>query len=148
MSKCTTYAIEVELIVCKADIMRDPVTPRIPAGALLTNPARRERDNGLSSCEVCDVGLSWRQGITKQEVEIGGGSALYIYNNWGMQWGIHAGSPRSETHSVRAKIESFQCSSINRVCYKPKTKPDTYQAVLNLLCVSFETPLVNGKPSP
>ena len=95
MSKCTTYAIEVELIVCKADIMRDPVTPRIPAGALLTNPARRERDNGLSSCEVCDVGLSWRQGITKQEVEIGGGSALYIYNNWGIQWGIHAGSPRS-----------------------------------------------------
>ena len=62
MSKCTTYAIEVELIVCKADIMRDPVSPRIPAGALLTNPARRERDNGLSSCQVCDVGLSWRQG--------------------------------------------------------------------------------------
>ena len=31
---------------------------------------------------------------------------------------------------------------------KPKTKPDTYQAVLNLLCGSFEIPLVKGKPSP
>ena len=77
MSKCTTYAIEVELIVCKADIMRDPVTPRIPAGALPTNPARRERDYPHA----------------KQEGEIGGGSALHIYNNWGIQWGIHAGSP-------------------------------------------------------
>ena len=73
------YVIPVERILCKADIMRDPVTPRIPAGALPANHARRERDYPHA----------------KQEGEIGGGSALYIYNNWGMQWGIHAGSPPS-----------------------------------------------------
>ena len=37
------YVIPVERILCKADIMRDPVTPRIPAGALPANHARRER---------------------------------------------------------------------------------------------------------
>ena len=73
------YVIPVERILCKADIMRDPVTPRIPAGALPANHARRERDYPHA----------------KQEGEIGGGSALYIYNNWSMQWGIHAGSPPS-----------------------------------------------------
>ena len=31
------YVIPVELILCKADITRDPVTPRIPAGALPTS---------------------------------------------------------------------------------------------------------------
>ena len=31
------YVIPVERILCKADIMRDPVTPRIPAGALPTS---------------------------------------------------------------------------------------------------------------
>ena len=42
------HVIPVERILCKADIMRDPVTPRIPAGALLShlprNHAQRERE--------------------------------------------------------------------------------------------------------
>ena len=38
------YVIPVERILCKADIMRDPVTPRIPAGALPRNRAQRERE--------------------------------------------------------------------------------------------------------
>ena len=68
MSKCTTYVIQVELIVCKADIMRDPVTPRIPAGALLTNPALRERDNGLSSCEARGGDRGWQCIIHLQQL--------------------------------------------------------------------------------
>ena len=80
MSKCTTYVIQVELIVCKADIMRDPVTEDT-CGCPAHEP--------FSERGIMDYSHA------KQEVEIGGGSALYIYNNWGMQWGIHAGSPRS-----------------------------------------------------
>ena len=49
--------------------MRDPVTPRIPAGALLTNPALRERDNGLSSCEARGGDRGWQCIIHLQQLE-------------------------------------------------------------------------------
>ena len=71
------YVIPVERILCKADIMRDPVTPRIPAGALPRNRAQREREYPHA----------------KDGGEVGGGSALYVYNNWSMQWGLHPGRP-------------------------------------------------------
>ena len=75
------YVIPVERILCKADIMRDPVTPRIPAGALLShlprNHAQREREYPHA----------------KDGGEVGGGSALYVYNNWSVQWGLHPGRP-------------------------------------------------------
>ena len=38
------YVIPIERILCKAEIMRDPVTPTIPAGALPTMQSRRERE--------------------------------------------------------------------------------------------------------
>ena len=38
------YVIPIERILCKADIMRDPVTPTIPEAALPTSAAARARD--------------------------------------------------------------------------------------------------------
>ena len=38
------YVIPIERILCKAEIMRDPVTPTIPAGALPTMQSRRETE--------------------------------------------------------------------------------------------------------
>ena len=65
----------------RAPLTRSAMVHRQARGraALPANHARRERDYPHA----------------KQEGEIGGGSALYIYNNWSMQWGIHAGSPPS-----------------------------------------------------
>ena len=62
MSKCTTYVIPVELIVCKADIMRDPVT---------------EDTCGCPAHEPCSERGIMDYSHAKQEVEIGGGSAVH-----------------------------------------------------------------------
>ena len=68
------YVIPIERILCKADILRDPVTPTIPADALPTSAAARARDYPHAKP----------------------GSELYIYNNWSMQWGLHPGIPPGE----------------------------------------------------
>ena len=68
------YVIPIERILCKADILRDPVTPTIPADALPTSAAARARDYPHAKP----------------------GSELYIYNNWSTQWGLHPGIPPGE----------------------------------------------------
>ena len=61
----------------QAEIMSDPVTPTIPAGALPTMQSRREREYPHA----------------KEDGPGRLGSELYIYNCWHMQWGLHPGKP-------------------------------------------------------
>ena len=71
------YVIPIERILCKAEIMRDPVTPTIPAGALPTMQSRREREYPHA----------------KEDGPGRLGSELYIYNCLHMQWVLHPGKP-------------------------------------------------------